>query len=190
MTRIFMFDERRELFYYVEANFTGPLPPSGRTITLFTIDPTTGATKAQRVQGATNFPTGARALAMFLAAVQHLTCSPYLERSQLSLRCFLDAAVAGYYFHCQLDRIFMATHIVDRQEQPTGYQWFSIDPTTARATLLSTVRLCFSLGGSMTEPHTDGQAGCCERRLGGESLFTARAGWLVPITPFGCELHR
>jgi hypothetical protein len=41
MTRVFMFDQAREVFYYVEANYSkpGPAPPSGRPLTLFKVNP-------------------------------------------------------------------------------------------------------------------------------------------------------
>ena len=44
ITRVFMFDAARTLFYYVEANFTAPRPAGGRPITLSRVDPKTGQT--------------------------------------------------------------------------------------------------------------------------------------------------
>lgn len=53
-TRIFSFDEKRKLFYLLEANFS-TTPESN--LTLYAINPATGATTAQRVKGADYFPT-------------------------------------------------------------------------------------------------------------------------------------
>eukprot|EP00049_Salpingoeca_infusionum_P018779 m.358738 g.358738 ORF g.358738 m.358738 type:complete len:465 (+) comp18265_c0_seq1:328-1722(+) len=60
MTRIFSYDEKRNVFYYVEANFTMPAPPSNpkRPVYLYVVDPVTGATKKRTLGGVYNFPSG------------------------------------------------------------------------------------------------------------------------------------
>lgn len=58
MTRVFAYNSARNLFYYLEANFTTPRPSEGRRITLYTVDPTTGSTVVTIVRGATDFPSG------------------------------------------------------------------------------------------------------------------------------------
>ena len=58
MARVFAYDANRNVFYYLEANFTSPRPSGGRSITLYTVDPITGRTKVATVQGMTDFPAG------------------------------------------------------------------------------------------------------------------------------------
>lgn len=62
MTRIFAYDNRRNLFYMIEANFTGPDPPPGqdpqRMVTFYSVDPTTGVATGKLLRGIYNFPTG------------------------------------------------------------------------------------------------------------------------------------
>lgn len=57
MTRIFNWDQKREVFYYVEANFTAPPMPQGRQVTLWTIDPRTGKTSGRALGGVYNMPS-------------------------------------------------------------------------------------------------------------------------------------
>jgi len=60
-TREFMFDSKRKVFYYVDANFTangGERPESGREMYLYAVDPVSGATHKQTVSGAVDFPVG------------------------------------------------------------------------------------------------------------------------------------
>lgn len=60
-TREFMFDSKRKLFYYVDANFTangGARPAGGREMYLYTVDPVGGTTHKQTVSGAVDFPVG------------------------------------------------------------------------------------------------------------------------------------
>lgn len=60
-TREFMFDSKRKVFYYVDANFTangGARPAGGREMYLYTVDPVSGSTQKQTVSGAVDFPVG------------------------------------------------------------------------------------------------------------------------------------
>ncbi|EGD72314.1 hypothetical protein PTSG_00332 [Salpingoeca rosetta] len=56
MTRLFTYDESRNLFYYMEANFLSDTLP--RPLYLYTVDPVTGQATKKTVQGANNFPSG------------------------------------------------------------------------------------------------------------------------------------
>lgn len=62
MTRLFSYDPTRNVFYLVEANFTGPDPPPGRDprrpVKLYTINPVTGVATSRLLPGVYNFPTG------------------------------------------------------------------------------------------------------------------------------------
>jgi len=62
MTRVFAYDHKRNLFYLVEANYTGPDPPPGqdphRPVTLYTVNPVTAVATATLLRNVYNFPTG------------------------------------------------------------------------------------------------------------------------------------
>lgn len=107
ITRVFIFDADQVLFYYIEANFTAPRPDSGRPVTLYTVDPRTGDTRATVVQGATDFP-------------------------------------AGYALDEATGLLVIATTIGDPYGQgpgPDGYRFYSLDPKSAVATLISTAMI-------------------------------------------------
>mmetsp|Transcript_28096 Transcript_28096/g.45235 ORF Transcript_28096/g.45235 Transcript_28096/m.45235 type:complete len:517 (-) Transcript_28096:123-1673(-) len=60
-TREFLWDTKRKLFYYFDANFTangGARPAGGRDTYLVSVDPTTGQAKPMLVEGAKDYPTG------------------------------------------------------------------------------------------------------------------------------------
>lgn len=60
-TREFLWDGKRQVFYYLDANFTangGPRPATGRPVYLYEIDPTNGNATKRAVSGARDFPTG------------------------------------------------------------------------------------------------------------------------------------
>lgn len=58
ITRVFAYDSKKNMFYYMEANFTAPRPASGRPLTLYRLDATTAEAQAVLVQGAVDFPSG------------------------------------------------------------------------------------------------------------------------------------
>ena len=60
-TREFMFDSKRKLFHYIDANFTangGSRPADGRDMYLYSVDPVAGTTEKKTVSGAKDFPVG------------------------------------------------------------------------------------------------------------------------------------
>lgn len=114
MTRVFAYNSARNLFYYLEANFTTPRPTDGRRITLYTVDPITGSTVVSIVSGATDFPSGT-------------------EITRVSDRL-------GYAFDDTTGKIIMATTVGDPSGQgppPTGFRFYILDPSTGVAQLIS-----------------------------------------------------
>ena len=60
-TREFLWDNKRKLFYYFDANFTangGARPENGREVYMYSVNPATGDVQKSVLQGATDFPTG------------------------------------------------------------------------------------------------------------------------------------
>lgn len=103
ITREFVFNPQKEVFYYLEANFTVPRPSSGRQLRLYTVDPKSGQATSQIVQGAVDFPS-------------------------------------GFAFDEASGKLVVATWRVGQsappggQDTPVGYNFYTIDPSTAAAT--------------------------------------------------------
>ena len=60
-TREFLWDPKRRVFYYLDANFTanaGERPAKGRPVYLYTVDPERATATSAVVKGASDFPTG------------------------------------------------------------------------------------------------------------------------------------
>lgn len=57
MTRLFAYNPNKNVFYLLEANYTGP-DNQAHNVTLYTVDPVSGVATAKRVPGVANFPTG------------------------------------------------------------------------------------------------------------------------------------
>jgi len=102
ITRVFIYDSNRTVFYLLQANFTAP--GDQHVITLYTVDVQTGVTVATTVTGAVEDGT---------------------------------QDVTGMYYESNSGLIYMGTEVTNKDNTVLGYNFYTVDPQTSIATLVS-----------------------------------------------------